>query len=204
MILNLDPVCEIDIRASYLTIFHTWFGERLDPERDPYDVDGIGSENRDLVKMWVTASFGNNAPINKWPKDIRKSYLEKTGNTISKKFSAAKIGAKVMASYPLLARLGETVNGHKCGWAELMYIESRAIFATMVELMRHKVPSLAVHDSIIVPIHQHFLASQALRHFYETHTKGEPVFVSHAPKGHRLLIPDGVSKALNRIVQSTT
>jgi hypothetical protein len=201
MFINLDAVCEIDIRASYLTIFHAWFGERLDPERDPYDVDGLGSEHRDLVKMWVTASFGNNAPITKWPKDIRKGYLEKTGKTISKKFSAAKIGAKVLAAYPLLARLGETVNGHKCGWAELMYIESRAVFATMFALMQRKVPSLAVHDSIIVPIREHLLASEALRYFYETHTKAEPVFVSHAPKGHRLIIPDGVSKALNRIVQ---
>jgi hypothetical protein len=204
MFLNLDAVCEIDIRASYLTIYHAWFGEQLDPERDPYDVDGLGSEHRDIVKRWVTASFGNDAPITKWPKDIRKSYFEKTGKTISKKFSAAKVGAKVMATYPLLARLGETVNGHKCGWAELMYIESRAVFATMIELMQRKVPSLAVHDSIIVPIHKHFLASQALRHFYETYTKAKPVFVSHAPKGHRLLIPDGVSKVLNCIAEPTT
>ena len=204
MFINLDAVCEIDIRASYLTIFHAWFGERLDPERDPYDVDGLGSEHRDLVKMWVTASFGNNAPITKWPKDVRKSYLEKTGKTISKKFSAAKVGAKVMAAYPLLGRLGETVNGHKCGWAELMYIESRAVFATMFALMQRKVPSLAVHDSIIVPIREHLLASEALRHFYQIHTKAEPVFVSHAPKGRRVWIPNGGSKVLHRIAEPTT
>jgi hypothetical protein len=204
MFINLDAVCEIDIRASYLTIFHAWFGERLDPERDPYDVDGLGTEHRDLVKMWVTASFGNNAPITKWPKDIRKTYLEKTGKTISKKFSAAKVGAKVMAAYPLLARLGETVNGHKCGWAELMYIESRALFATMVELMSRKVPSLAVHDSIIVPVREHSLALEALRHYYKGYTKAEPVFVSHAPKDRRLWLPDGVSKVLNRIAEPTT
>jgi hypothetical protein len=194
MFLNLEPVCEIDIRASYLTIFHAWFGEQLDPERDPYDIEGLGAEHRDLVKRWVTASFGNYAPITKWPKEIRKSYLEETGKTISKKYSAAKIGAKVLATYPLLARLGETVNGHKCGWAELMYVESRAIFATMVELMGPKVPSLAVHDSIIVPLNQHFLASEALRHFYKGCVKADPVLVSHAPKGHKLLIPDGASK----------
>ena len=188
MIVNREPVCEIDIRASYLTIFHAWFGEQLDPARDPYDVPGLGAEQRDLVKMWVTASFGNNSPITKWPKDIRKSYLEKTGKTISKKYSAAKVGAKVMATHPLLARLGETVDGHKCGWAELMYIESRAVFNTMLEFMRRKVPSLAVHDSIIVPIEHHFLASQALRHYYNTFAKAEPVFVSHAPEGRREVV----------------
>jgi hypothetical protein len=204
MIINLDAVCEIDIRASYLTIFHAWFGEQLDPEHDPYDIQGLGIEHRDLVKRWVTASFGNDAPITKWPKEIRKSYLEKTGKTISKKNSAAKIGAKVLATYPLLARLGETVNGHKCGWAELMYVESRVMFNTMKELMLRKVPSLAVHDSLIVPINQHSLASQALRHFYKELTNAEPVFVSHAAKGHRLLIPDGMSKLLNRIASPLT
>ena len=33
------------------------------PTNDPYDVPGLGPEARDVVKMWVTASFGNNAPI---------------------------------------------------------------------------------------------------------------------------------------------
>jgi hypothetical protein len=160
MFLNLEPVCEIDIRASYLTIFHAWLGEQLDPERDPYDIEGLGAEHRDLAKRWVTASFGNYAPITKWPKEIRKNYLEETGKTISKKHSAAKIGAKVLATYPLLALLGETVNGHKCGWAELMYVESRAMFA-------------------------------------------DPVLVSHAPKGHRLRIPDGASKLLNLVAPPT-
>ena len=136
-------------------------------------------------------------------KEIRKNYLEETGKTISKKHSAAKIGAKVLATYPLLALLGETVNGHKCGWAELMYVESRAMFTTMVELMGRKVPSLAVHDSIIVPLNQHFLASEALRHFYKSCVKADPVLVSHAPKGHRLRIPDGASKLLNLVAPPT-
>jgi hypothetical protein len=109
-----------------------------------------------------------------------------------------------MATYPLLARLGETVNGHKCGWAELMYVESRAVFNTMLGLMRHKVPSLAVHDSLIVPINQHSLASEALRHFYKQFTNAEPVFVSHAAKGRRLWLPDSVSKVLNRVAEPTT
>ena len=204
MIINRDAVCEIDIRASYLTIFHAWFGEQLDPQRDPYDVPALGVEQRDLVKMWVTASFGNNAPISKWPKDIRKSYLEKTGKIISKKYSAAKVAAKIMATYPLLARLGETVDGHKCGWAELMYVESRAVFNTMLALMRDKVPSLAVHDSIIVPIESHFLASEALRHYYNKFAKAEPVFVSHAPEGRRLFLQIGASEVFNRVALPTS
>ena len=85
-----------------------------------------------------------------------------------------------------------------------MYVESRAVVATVVELMSRKVPSLAVHDSIIVPIGEHSLASQALRHFYETYTKAEPVFVSHAPKGRRLWLPTGASEVLNCIAEPPT
>ena len=35
------PVCEIDIRASYLTIFHAWYGEKLDATKDPYDFPSL-------------------------------------------------------------------------------------------------------------------------------------------------------------------
>jgi hypothetical protein len=69
MTINSEPVCEIDIRASYLTIFHALYDEPFDPTNDPYDVAGLGPEARDVVKKWITASFGNNAPIAKWPKE---------------------------------------------------------------------------------------------------------------------------------------
>ena len=35
MTIRGEPVCEIDIRASYLTIFHAWHGEQLDAASDP-------------------------------------------------------------------------------------------------------------------------------------------------------------------------
>jgi hypothetical protein len=73
MTINGDAVCEIDIRASYLTIFHALHEEPFDATNDPYDFPGLGPEGRDVVKMWVTASFGNNAPIERWPREARRS-----------------------------------------------------------------------------------------------------------------------------------
>ena len=35
MTINGEPVCEIDIRASYLTIFHALYGERFDADATP-------------------------------------------------------------------------------------------------------------------------------------------------------------------------
>src|SRR5262249_51457181 len=37
MTINGEAVCEIDIRASYLTIFHAWHNQELDASRDPYE-----------------------------------------------------------------------------------------------------------------------------------------------------------------------
>jgi hypothetical protein len=186
MTINGEPVCEIDIRASYLTIFHALYGEPFDATNDPYDVLGLGPEARDVVKMWVTASFGNNAPITKWPKELVAKYRERTGKRLGKRYSAAKIGENVIKRFPLLIRLGEIVDGRERGWAELMHVESEAMLSTMQLLMngRKKIPSLAVHDSIIVPISSWNDATIDLAHWYHRVTNAWPVLVPHFPEGH--------------------
>ena len=82
MTINGEPVCEVDIRASYLTIFHARHGEPFDATHDPYDVAGLGPEAREVVKMWVTASFGNDAPIERWPREVVAKYRERNGRNL--------------------------------------------------------------------------------------------------------------------------
>jgi hypothetical protein len=185
MTINGEPVCEIDIRASYLTIFHALYREQFDATKDPYDIPGLGNDARDVVKMWITASFGNNAPITKWPKELVAKYREKTGKPLGKRYSASKVGEKVLQAFPLLTRLGEVVDGKERGWAELMYLESRAMFETMNELMREQIPSLAIHDSIIVPCSEHNTAFAALTNWYQASNLVKPVLVSHFPEGYK-------------------
>jgi hypothetical protein len=186
MTINSEPVCEIDIRASYLTIFHALYDDPFDPTNDPYDVAGLGPEARDVVKMWITASFGNNAPITKWPKELVAKYREKTGNRLGKVYPASQVGESVMQSFPLLRRLGEVVEGRERGWAELMYIESQAVLSTMIALMRSRpIPSLAVHDSLIVPVSSWHKATIALAHWYWKFVNAWPVLVHHFPEGHQ-------------------
>jgi hypothetical protein len=187
MTINDEPVCEIDVRASYLTIFHALYDEPFDPTNDPYDVRGLGPEARDVVKMWVAASFGNNAPITKWPKDHVREYREKTGKTLGKRYPASKVGERVIQSFPLLRRLGEIVHGRERGWAELMYIESQAMVSTMIALMlSRRIPSLAVHDSLIVPVSSWHEATIALAHWYWKAVNAWPVLVPHFPEGHEV------------------
>src|SRR4029077_3184664 len=58
MTIHGEEVVEIDIRASYLTIYHAHYGAPLDPdpERDPYDLPGLGAEARNVVKLWFVAT----------------------------------------------------------------------------------------------------------------------------------------------------
>ena len=124
MTINGEPVCEIDIRASYLTIFHALYDEPFDPTNDPYKVAGLGPEARDVVKMWITASFGNNAPITKWPTELVAKYRE--------------------------------------------------------------VPSLAVHDSLIVPLSRWHETVIDLAHWYRRVSNRWPVLIPHFPEGHEV------------------
>lgn len=183
MTINGEPVCEIDIRASYLTIFHAWHGEQLDAVSDPYDIPELGPEARDVVKMWITASFGNNAPITKWPRELVAKYRERAGKALGKRYPAKEVAEKVAQAFPLLARLNGA-KGQQRGWAELMYTESEAVLSTMIALMHGRIPSLAVHDSLIVPLSQWREATIALAHWYQRAVDVWPVLVPHFPEGH--------------------
>lgn len=184
MTIKGEAVCEIDIRASYLTIFHALHGQTLDPDSDPYDVPGLGPEARDVVKMWVTASFGNNAPIARWPRELVAKYRERTGRSLGKRYSASKVGEKVMQRLPLLARLSDPTRSEEYGWARLMFVESQAIFATMIELMEEEMPSLAVHDSVIVPLWGRQKAIKVLTKHYKAVAKVTPVLKTKTPEGY--------------------
>ena len=84
MTINGSPVVEIDLRASYLTIFHAWHGVQLDREKDPYVIPGLGDEARDIVKLWVAATFGSAGPLRKWPTDLLRDYEEAHGHPLDR------------------------------------------------------------------------------------------------------------------------
>jgi hypothetical protein len=51
------------------------------------------------------------------------------------------------AKHPILREWGSL----DLSWADLMFVESEAVLATMTELMdQHHAPSFSVHDSLIV------------------------------------------------------
>ena len=157
MTINGEPVAEIDIRASYLTIFHSLHGLQL-PESDPYDLPGLGPEHRDAVKKWMVATFGNSKPIVRWPERMLKKTPE------LEQYNVSTITKAALAKYPVLTEWGQPLRGLKHGWADLMWFESNVMLSTMLALKQeHQIPSLSVHDSLIVPANNAETARSLLR-----------------------------------------
>jgi hypothetical protein len=163
-----EPVCEIDIKASYLTIYLAWSGQELDWSSDPYDFQGVP---RGVVKSWFVATFGHHQHLMKWPPEIAKDYLEKTGRKIGKDYPLKDLRKKAVDRFPVLATWGERKNA----WAELMFTESQAVVSAMLKLKReYGVPSLSVHDSLIVPASKRDIAEQVLTEEYSKVVKVKP------------------------------
>ena len=182
MTIDGKPVRELDIKASYLTIFHAQEGQPLDliAIPDPYRHLELSSTPRDVIKAFITATFGNGRCPRRWAPKTVKSYGEKTGEDL-RRYPISQVRKAVAKSYPLLAKLRkdswQAVDGRPPPpiWARLMYLESEAIFQTMLALKDLNIPSLPVHDSLIVTTDHEQTARETLSKLYSDITGAVPL-----------------------------
>jgi hypothetical protein len=151
-----EPLSEIDVSGSYLTIFHAAHGQGVDIAGAYDDILGPDALDRAVAKAWVNASFGNGALIGQWSPLFKKDFAKKhrgEGWAIDpKKYPVKRVRAAVLARHPLLATWGQAAPGIPSSYGDLMFLESRAVISTMVRLAtEHHVPSAPVHDSLLVP-----------------------------------------------------
>ena len=162
MTIDGEAVCEIDIRASYLTILHAKYHKPFTVSNDnvPYHIPGI---DRFVVKNWILICLGSKALPKRWPTKVRAEYTElKDGRNLSKDYPIKVVGKVVIEKFPLLGRWSDLPDT----WATLMYQESEAILKTMLDLMSKDIPSFPVHDSIIVPASKENTAYELLSNHY--------------------------------------
>jgi hypothetical protein len=182
MTIDGKRVCELDIKASYLTIFHAQGGQPLDliANPDPYRHPELSAIPRDVVKAFITATFGNGRFPRRWSPKTVGAYGEKTGEDL-RKYRISQVRKAVARAYPLLAKLrkdsGQAVDGRPPPpiWARLMYLESEAIFQTMLALKDLNIPSLPVHDSLIVTTDHEQTARETLSKLYSDITGAVPL-----------------------------
>jgi hypothetical protein len=98
MTIDGRSVCELDVKASTLTIFQALQGQPIDftatPDRDPYALPGL---DRKVVKAFTIRSFGNCRLLTKWPSDLKKKH----GDALP---SVGRVRDAITAAYPLLAK----------------------------------------------------------------------------------------------------
>ncbi len=92
-----EPVSEIDISASYLTIFYAAHGKRIEMDDAYSNIVGPDPLDRAIVKFWVNASFGNRSLITKWSADLKKAFAKRyreDGWTIDPKKYSGPLGSR--------------------------------------------------------------------------------------------------------------
>jgi hypothetical protein len=104
--LDGQPTVEIDIRASFLTIYHALSGVSFDPTSgDPYDFAGIP---RSVTKQWLVIALGAEKFPTRWSPEAGKSYRKETGRkSLGHDFPIRQIADAVLQRYPVLTGLDE-------------------------------------------------------------------------------------------------
>jgi hypothetical protein len=163
-----ERVSEIDISASYLTMFYAAHGKRIEMNDAYGNIVGPDALDRAIVKFWVNASFGNRSLIAKWSPNLKKTfakrYQEKGWTIDPARHSVRSVREKTLARHPLLGQWGtKLASNMPWSWGHLMFSESRVIISTMLRLAReHNIPAAPVHDSLIVPRSKEEVAERVL------------------------------------------
>jgi len=163
-----EPVAEVDVRGSHLTIMHGLLGLPA-PMGDPYDLDGVVG-GRDVVKAWITITLGKGSPAERWPAGKVSEMPALASHT------AREVGAAVCARYPFLRRPAEAVASltgldrmthlgtpRRLLTLRLMALEAEALTLALTRLWARGVFALPLHDAVVVPVSGEAAARVALR-----------------------------------------
>jgi hypothetical protein len=138
-----EPVAEVDVKASHLTLALGLLGEMIPP--DPYAFPGLP---REAVKKWAVARLSTGKAPSRWPQDTPAS------------IRAVRAGAVTKAVYSRWPAL-ESLEGN---WRRWQALEAKALLRAM-ELL--SVPALPVYDALVVPQSAAEEARQAICEGYE-------------------------------------
>jgi len=176
---NGEPVAEVDVRASHLSILSALAGEPLDPERDPYDVPGVP---REVAKQWVVATLGKGSAVRKVPAGQAAAFVGQDMEALARAMKARHpmLGDPAgVVPRELAERFGDArrVLPHY-----LMGVEAVAMTDAMRVLREGSgVLALPVHDSLVVPAGAVQAARDALRGAFERAAGFSPMLVTTAP-----------------------
>jgi len=173
--INGEPVAEIDISASLLTMLHGLLGKPA-PQDDAYSVPGL---DRAVAKVWINAVLGSGKTLRRWSDRA----LKETPALAT--IDVGEVESRVLSSYPFLAQLphiearfcpilsdevcpeerrqrakGKPI--HLPIHHRLTGIEANVLTSAMMDLKEQGILSLPMHDGLIVPASKLGEACEAL------------------------------------------
>jgi hypothetical protein len=170
MRINGELVKELDIRASFLTILYAQRCQSLDLSTDPYAIEGIP---RTVVKQWVVMTLGHDKYHRSWPKAFKDKFLDKEGVELQKVYPIKMVREAILIKHPVIAKS----QNHPTDIFGLMYLESESMVRAMLQLKRaYGIPSLTVHDSILVRECDGCAAARVLSRSFRCVCGAEPEF----------------------------
>ncbi len=166
MTIGGEPVCEIDIKASYLSIANAKGGGGAMLPEDPYRViPFVQDESQDpklkrsAAKMLVNAYLCKEGDLKQMPKGNKD---KETGRTVPfrEKYKLPHpVGfymEQIHKTFPFLKVAKEA-------GVSFMYVESQVIIGAMLSLLSQGVVSYPVHDCLIVKLNDKDRAIGALQ-----------------------------------------
>ncbi|MEO1503797.1 MAG: hypothetical protein AAFU68_06155 [Pseudomonadota bacterium] len=166
--INGEAVVEIDIKCCNLTILYGLAGETLNWEQDPYEV---GRLPRPVGKAFVTAFFGSNGSVKRWPKGVSEELKLKHGIDAKRDYPIEAVRVVMLKHHPVL----QTFIDKGLTWADLMYLESRVIFLALYRLCGPDgVPCFPIHDCLLCPVSKREEVSEVLVRSFEEVCKVKP------------------------------
>ncbi len=161
ILIDGEPTCEIDVSSSQLSILYAIQGETLAYDPDPYQIDGI---SREVTKRIIVASIGRGKPPSRWPRSFNDDFISEHGYHPRDRYKLKDVVSLILARHPVLSSL----EPEKLDWAILQFEEAECFLKAMQCLYElQDIPSLPVHDSLIVKQRDHELASTVLKDEYK-------------------------------------
>ena len=162
ILIDGEETVEIDIRASHLVGLHAVQGCPLDPDVDPY----LGlSVDRGITKMFIMQTVGSNKLPSRWSATAAESYAwQNGGQCLYCDHPFNRIKSAVLKKFPIFKNWDST----KIRWGDLQFNESEVIVQTVYQLANYlSVPSLPVHDSLIIRKCDESTARSVLTNMFE-------------------------------------
>jgi hypothetical protein len=155
-----EPICQVDIKASYLCVRAGMSGASFEEGSDPYQlvpwVDSSHDRTREMAKQLISALISCGGDKRSFPKGMRGEFSD----IISKKETIKDYRDPIHEVFPFLL---EEVDG-----LAVMYQESEIMMAVLERCVKADLPAWPLHDCLFVRESDHLKAVSFIKDVFST------------------------------------